>query len=139
MKCEFLKEIFRRGPWIGEQLFGFLLEKCSCAKSQFRQVEALDLVTEVLKSHGSASDKASEKFLKSHISKISHLIKHLVTNMPEKQARRAAVRKFCGKVFQMLTTFKFSSSFVDTLEEDGCAACQSQLGDIFVALKKQQV
>ncbi|KAG6425009.1 hypothetical protein SASPL_115432 [Salvia splendens] len=105
MKCEFLKEIFRRRPWIGKQLFGFLLEKCSCAKSQFRQVEALDLVTEVLKAHGSVSGKASKKFLKSHISKISHLIKHLVTNMPEKQARRAAVRRFCGKVFQMLTTF----------------------------------
>ncbi|KAG6421953.1 hypothetical protein SASPL_118513 [Salvia splendens] len=111
----------------------------NCAKSQFRQVEALDLVTEVLKSHGSASDKASEKFLKSHISKISHLIKHLVVNMPEKQARRAAVRKFCGKVFQMLTTFMFSSRFVDALEEDGHGACQSQLGDIFLALKKQQV
>ncbi|KAL1534429.1 DNA-directed DNA polymerase [Salvia divinorum] len=137
MKCEFLKEIFRRRPWIGKQQFGFLLEKCSCAKSQFRQVEALDLVTEVLKSHSSASDKASKQFLKSHVPKLSHLIKHLVTNMPEKQARRAGVRKFCGKVFQMLATFKLSSSFVDALEEDGCAACQSQLGDTFLALKKQ--
>lgn len=137
MKCEFLKEIFRRRPWIGKQLFGFLLEKCSCAKSEFRQVEALDLVTEVLKSHSSVSEKASEKFMKSHIGKLSHLIKHLVTNMPEKQARRAGVRKFCGKVFQILTAFKLNSSFVEALEEDGCAACQSQLGDTFLALKKQ--
>ncbi|XP_042007069.1 myb-binding protein 1A-like protein [Salvia splendens] len=137
MKCEFLKEIFRRRPWIGKQLFGFLLEKCSCAKSQFRQVEALDLVTEVLKSHSSATEKTSEQFLKSHVPKLSNLIKHLVTNMPDKQARRAGVRKFCGKVFQMLATFKLSSSFVDALEEDGCAACQSQLGDTYLALKKQ--
>ncbi|KAH6833125.1 DNA polymerase V family [Perilla frutescens var. hirtella] len=140
MKCEFLKEIFKRQPWIGQHLFGFLLEKCSCAKSQFRQVEALDLVTEVLKSHSScATDKASEKFLKSHIPKLSHLIKHLATNMPEKQARRVGVRKFCGKVFQILKTFKLSSSFVEALEAaDGYAACESQLGELFLTLKKQQ-
>ncbi|CAA0807383.1 DNA polymerase V family [Striga hermonthica] len=143
MKCEFLKEIFRRRPWIGRHLFGFLLEKCSCAKSQFRQVEALDLVTEILKSLSSSTTNdvvttvnTSKKMLKSHIPKLCHLIKHLLTNMPEKQSRRADVRKFCGKVFQILTSFNMASNFLKALEPDGHAACESQLGEVFIALKK---
>ncbi|KAK4381305.1 Myb-binding protein 1A-like protein, partial [Sesamum angolense] len=142
MKCEFLKEIFKRRPWIGRHLFGFLLEKCGSAKSQFRQVEALELVTEILKSHiSSTTDESAEDaqkmMLKNHLSKLSHLIKHLVTNMPEKQSRRADVRKFCGKVFQILTTYNLTSSFLKTLEPDGHTACETQLGDIFLALKKR--
>lgn len=135
MKCEFLLEIFRRRQWIGKQLFGFLLEKCSCAKSQFRQVEALELVTEVLKSHSSATDKASQKFLKSHVPKLSHLIKHLVTNMPEKQSRKAGVRKFCGKVYLILNSCDLSSSLLEALG-DGRTAFESLIADI---LKKEKL
>ncbi|KAL6515374.1 hypothetical protein OROHE_019006 [Orobanche hederae] len=143
MKCEFLKEIFRRRPWIGRHLFGFLLEKCVCAKSKFRQVEALDLVMEVLKSLSSTnSDEtaagSSKKTLKSHVKKLCHLIKHVLTNMPEKQSRRADVRKFCGKVLQALTTFDLTTSFLKALEPDGHAACESQLGEVFLSLKKQK-
>ncbi|KAL8554862.1 hypothetical protein ACS0TY_002875 [Phlomoides rotata] len=140
MKCEFLKEIFRRRPWLGHRLFGFLLEKCVCAKSQFRQVEALDLVTEILKSHNSpgTDESASKKMLKSHIPKLSNLIKHLVTNMPEKQSRRADVRKFCGKVFQILTAFHLTCSFLKALDPDGHTACESQLGETFLSLKKHE-
>ncbi|GER55585.1 DNA polymerase V family [Striga asiatica] len=81
MKCEFLKEIFRRRPWIGRHLFGFLLEKCSCAKSKFRQVEALDLI---------------------------------------------------------LSSFNMASNFLKALEADGHAACESQLGEVFIAFKKHE-
>lgn len=150
MKSEFLMEIFKRQPRIGEHLFSFLVEKCSSSKSQFRQVEALDLVAEVLKCHSCATkkasqkgnsscatDKASKKFLKIHITKLSQLVKHLVSNMPDKQARRAGVRKFCGTVFQIITSFKLGSSFVEALETDGCSACESQLGEVFQTLKKQ--
>ncbi|PIN03112.1 putative MYB-binding protein [Handroanthus impetiginosus] len=143
MKCEFLKEIFKRRPFIGRHLLGFLLEKCSGAKSQFRQVEALELVTEILKpllsstSDENAAD-ASKKMLKSHLPKLCNLIKHLVTNMPEKQSRRADVRKFCGKVFQIITNFTLTSNFLKALEPDGHTACESQLGDIFLALKKRE-
>ncbi|KAL8060842.1 hypothetical protein ABFX02_02G051300 [Erythranthe guttata] len=141
MKCEFLKETFKRRPWIGRHLFGFLLEKCGSAKSQFRQVEALDLVTEILKSQlSSAADissaDVSKKMLKTHLPKLCHLIKHLVSNMPEKQTRRADVRKFCGKVFQILKTFELDASFLKSLEPEGHTACESQLGDVFLALKK---
>ncbi|XP_051146638.1 rDNA transcriptional regulator pol5 [Andrographis paniculata] len=143
MKCEFLKEIFKRQPWIGQHLFGFLLEKCCSAKSQFRQVEALELVTEILKTlHASNGDESAKKpsseMLKSHIPKLSHLIKYLVTNMPEKQSRRADVRKFCGKVLNIIVTFNMTASFLKSLEPDDYAACKSQLGEVFLALTKKR-
>ncbi|KAL2537188.1 DNA polymerase V family [Forsythia ovata] len=143
IKSDFLKEIFKRRPWIGHHFFGFLLEKCGSAKSQFRQIEALDLVTEILKSLVSSNadesgQNASKKMLKSHLPKICHLIKHLVTNMPEKQSRRADVRKFCTKIFQNLTTHNLSASLLKALEPDGHAACESQLGETFLAMKQQE-
>ncbi|CAI9781808.1 unnamed protein product [Fraxinus pennsylvanica] len=142
MKSDFLKEIFKRRPWIGHHFFGFLLERCGSAKSQFRQVEALDLVTEILKSflssHADESGKNALKMLKSHLPKICHLIKQLVTNMPEKQSRRADVRKFCTKIFQILTAHNLIASFLKALEPDGHAGCESQLGETFLALKKQE-
>ncbi|KZV29182.1 DNA polymerase V [Dorcoceras hygrometricum] len=142
MKPDFLKEIFKRRPWIGRHLFGFFLERCGSAKSQFRQVEALDLVSEILKSLHSTNDKngaeLTKKMLKSHIPKLCSLIKHMATNMPEKQSRRADVRRFCGKVFQILTTCNLSSSFLKCLEPDGHASCESQFGDVFLALKRRE-
>ncbi|KAI8025671.1 rDNA transcriptional regulator pol5 [Camellia lanceoleosa] len=116
MKAEFLKDIFRRRPWIGHHLFEFLLEKCCCSKSEFRRIEVLDLVIEILKSLISVSTDesgraASKKTLNSHLPKLCHLIKELVTNMPEKQARRAEVHAH--------------------------ATCESQLGEAFLALKKR--
>ncbi|CAA2961325.1 DNA polymerase V-like [Olea europaea subsp. europaea] len=142
MKSDFLKEIFKRRPWIGHHFFGFLLERCGSAKHQFRQVEALDLVTEILKSlltsHANESGKNALKMLKSHLPKICHLIKQLVTNMPEKQSRRADVRKFCTKIFQILSAHNLSTSFLKALEPDGHAGCESQLGETFLALKKQE-
>ncbi|KAA8545689.1 hypothetical protein F0562_020860 [Nyssa sinensis] len=141
MKSEFLKEIFRRRPWIGHHLFAFLLEKCASSKSEFRRVEALELVIEIFKSLISVSTDesgqvASKKILKTHLLKVCHLIKELVTNMPEKQSRRAEVRKFCGRVFQILTSLNMTASFLKALESDAHAACESQLGEMFLALKK---
>ncbi|KAM7474805.1 hypothetical protein LguiB_022048 [Lonicera macranthoides] len=141
-KPEFLKEIFRRRPWIGHNLFGFLLEKCGTAKSRFRQVEALDLLVEIMKSivsvnaDGSGTD-VSKKMMKSYVPKFCHLIKELVTNMPEKQARRAEVRKFCGRVFQILKTLNLTAVFLKKLEPEAHTACESQLGELFLAVKKQ--
>uniref|UniRef100_A0A5B6YU56 Putative DNA polymerase V n=1 Tax=Davidia involucrata TaxID=16924 RepID=A0A5B6YU56_DAVIN len=141
MKSEFLKEIFKRRPWIGHHLFKFLLEKCASSKSEFRRVEALELVIEIFKSLISVSTDesgqvASKKILKSHLPKVCHLIEELVTNMPEKQSRRAEVRKFCGRVFQSLTSLNLTTSFLKALESDAHAACESQLGEMFLALKK---
>ncbi|KAG7976526.1 hypothetical protein I3843_06G153400 [Carya illinoinensis] len=139
MKSEFLKEIFRRRPWIGHHLFGFLLEKCGSTTSEFRRVEALDLVAEMLKSLVSTDESgqdALKKIVKNHLHKICYLVKELVTNMPEKQSRRAEVRKFCGKVFQIISTLSLARSFLKNLDPDAHAACESQLGENFVNLKK---
>ncbi|XP_016539372.2 rDNA transcriptional regulator pol5 [Capsicum annuum] len=127
MKCEFLKEIFKRRPWIGHELFGFLLEKCASAKLQFRQIEALELVIEILKSTVSSNPDES-----SHLTKLGSLVNVLLKNMPEKASRRADVRKFCGKVIQFLTDPKLRTSFLKALEPD----CEAQLTEMFPILKK---
>lgn len=139
IKPEFLKEIFRRRPWIGRHLFGFLLEKCSSTRFEFRRVEALDLVSEILKSVGPADGSGQDvlkDFLTSHLSKLCHLIEVLVTNKAEKQSRRAEVRKFCGKIFQNVSTLKLTKSFLKSLDQNAHALCESQLGDQFLNLKK---
>lgn len=141
LKSGFLKEIFRRRPWIGHHLFGFLLEKCGSAKSEFRRVEALDLVMDILKSMAPSSTDddgqgALKKILKSHLQKLCHLIKELATNMPEKQSRQAEVRKFCGRVFQIVSTHNLNKSFLKDLAPDAHAVCESKLGEVFLSLKK---
>ncbi|XP_021717215.1 myb-binding protein 1A-like protein [Chenopodium quinoa] len=134
LKPEFLKEVFKRRPWVARQLFGFLVEKCADAKSDYRRVEALELVLETLKSE--SEGEASKTFLKAHTSKLSHLIKQLARHMPEKQSRRADVRKFCSKVFQIISTHNMTKSFLKTLEPDDHAACETHFGESFLALKK---
>ncbi|XP_011002970.1 PREDICTED: DNA polymerase V-like [Populus euphratica] len=141
IKSDFLTEIFRRRPWIGHHLFGFLLEKCSSAKLEFRRVEALDLVIEILKSMVSSGNdesnrNASKKVLKNHLQKLSHLIKELATNMPEKPSRRAEARKFCGKVFRYVSTYDLTKSFLKYLAPEAEAACESQLGELYLNFKK---
>ncbi|KAJ0101282.1 hypothetical protein Patl1_04071 [Pistacia atlantica] len=141
IKSEFLKEIFRRRPWIGHHLFSFILEKCGSAKSGFRQVEALDLVMEILKSvvplsSDEASRDASKIALKSRLQNLSRLIKELATHMPEKQSRKSEVRKFCSKIFQMVSSLNLTKSFLKDLTPDALAAYESELGDAFLNLKK---
>lgn len=142
LKTEFLREVFRRRPWIGHHLLGFLLEKCGSTKAQFRQVEALDLIHEVLKSLATNNtDEAghnSRKILKSHLPQLRQLVTQLALNMPDKQARRADVRKFCNKVFHILTSCKMASSFLKDLEPDAHAALESQFHDTFLALGKKE-
>lgn len=139
IKSEFLKEIFRRRPWIGQHLFGFLLEKCSSAKSEFRRVEALDLLTEILKTMNSSDGTGQDvlkKNVKSHLSSLCRLVEALVTNKPEKQSRRAEVRKFCIRIFQIISSLNLAKPFLKALDQNVHALCESQLGDQFVNLKK---
>ncbi|GAB2269508.1 hypothetical protein Dimus_004425 [Dionaea muscipula] len=138
LKPEFLKEIFKRRPWIGRLLFGFLVGKCIDTKSssEFRRVEALELLLEILK------QKKPEGIiiLERHLPRVCRLIKELVTHMPEKQSRRAQVRKFCSKLFQIVMKQQsMTESFLNTLDPDAHPACQSQLGETFLALKKKLV
>ncbi|XVE93570.1 hypothetical protein REPUB_Repub01dG0206200 [Reevesia pubescens] len=141
IKSGFLKEIFRRNPRIGHQLFGFLLDKCGTAKSDFRRVEALDLVIEILKSQvpvnsNESNRDSSKKILRSHLQSLSHLIETLVTRMPEKKSRKTEVHKFCDKIFQMVATLDLTKAFLRCLRPDAHLACDSQLGPLFLKLKK---
>lgn len=142
MKIEFVEEVFRRRPWIAHQLVGFLLEKSGNAKVEFRRVEALDLITETLRSLVPINENTQEdskKIMKTHLQKLSHLIKQLVAKMPEKQVRRAQVRKFCGRIFQMVSALKLTKSLLKGLGPDGQTACESALGDLFLNLKKSEL
>ncbi|CAN1286889.1 hypothetical protein LINPERPRIM_LOCUS19441, partial [Linum perenne] len=129
IKSGFVKELFKRRPWIGHHLFEFLLDKCCSSKLEFRRVEALDLVLEVLKS------MAGKKALRSRLQKLSELVKELVTNMPEKQSRHADVRKFCGKVFQIISVNELAKSFLKLIDKDAQTSCELRLGQVFLNFK----
>ncbi|CAI0539657.1 unnamed protein product [Linum tenue] len=139
IKSGFVREVFRRRPWIAHNLFEFLVDQCSSSKLEFRRVEALELVIEVLKSMISSTgsdNKAAKKMLKTQgIQKLSVLIKELVTNMPEKQSRQADVRKFCGKVFQTISANNLTKAFLKELMPEAQTACESHLGELFLNFK----
>ncbi|KAL8159805.1 hypothetical protein V2J09_001342 [Rumex salicifolius] len=137
IKPEFLSEVFKRRPWVGHRLFGFLLKRCREAKSGYRRVDSLDLLFGTLKSLLSDSaDSSSKKILKTHLAQISDVVQILVKNMPEKQAKRAAVRKFCNKILQIVSTHEIAKAFLKTLDEESQNACEVQLGETFLSLKK---
>ncbi|XP_042494593.1 rDNA transcriptional regulator pol5-like [Macadamia integrifolia] len=144
LKSDFVKEVFRRQPWIGHQLFSFLLEKCGNAKSEFRRVEGLDLIEEVLKSSVSGMENKDEKyvlsrkFLKAHMVSLCDLLEKLLMKMPEKQSRRAGVRRFCGQVLNSVLKLHLKKSFIGSLTPDAYAACESQLGDTFLPFKSRE-
>ncbi|XP_074286005.1 uncharacterized protein LOC141611379 [Silene latifolia] len=139
LKPEFLKEVIKRRPWIGQHLFGFLLKECGDAKYGYRRVEALDLVQELFKSVlVQSTPDGPKKILKPHLSELSHLVHQLAVHMPEKQARRAEVRKFLGKALQIVSTNNLAKSFLKTLDPDAHAICESQFGETFLALKKTE-
>ncbi|CAI0475712.1 unnamed protein product [Linum tenue] len=139
IKSGFVREIFRRRPWIAHNLFEFLVDQCSSSKLEFRRVEALELVIEVLKSMISSTgsdNKAAKKMVKTQgIQKLNVLIKELVTNMPEKQSRQADVRKFCGKVFQTISANNLTKAFLKELMPEAQTACESHLGELFLNFK----
>ncbi|CAL5183268.1 unnamed protein product [Lathyrus oleraceus] len=139
IKAGFLKEIFRRRPWIGHAVFGFILERCGSAKSDFRRVKALDLVMEIMKSLATESGEgpnASKKIVKNNLDKVSHVMKELVTNMPSKPARKTEVNRFCVKVFEILSKHNLTKYLLKSLAPDTQASLEAQLGDKFVCLKK---
>jgi len=139
IKAGFLKEIFRRRPWIGYAIFGFILERCGSAKSDYRRVEALDLVMEILKSLATGNSdehNSSKKIVKNNLDKISHLMKELVTNMPSKPVRRTEIQKFCVRTLEILSKLNLTKHFVKTLAPDTQAVLEAQLGEQFINLKK---
>ncbi|KAF2548682.1 hypothetical protein F2Q70_00021893 [Brassica cretica] len=141
IKVYFLEEVFRRRVWIVRKLFGFLVEKRVNPKVDFRRVKALGLVSEGLRSLVSVSKETreeSKKRMKSHMGKLSCLVKELVENVHEKQVRRAKVRKFCGRVFKIVSSLRLTKSFLKGLGPDGQRGCETALGDLFLNLKNTE-
>ncbi|KAL0686329.1 hypothetical protein Bca4012_053177 [Brassica carinata] len=125
-------------------LFGYFdskksqIKKSVNPKVDFRRVKALGLVSEGLRSLVSVSKETreeSKKRMKSHMGKLSCLVKELVENVPEKQVRRAKVRKFCGRVFKIVSSLRLTKSFLKGLGPDGQRGCETALGDLFLNLK----
>ncbi|WZZ37350.1 hypothetical protein YC2023_020751 [Brassica napus] len=76
--------------------------------------------------------------MKSHMGKLSCLVKELVENVHEKQVRRAKVRKFCGRVFKIFSSLRLTKSFLKGLGPDGQRGCETALGDLFLNLKNTE-
>lgn len=140
LKAEFLKEIIRRRSWVGHHLYSSILERCVSTNSEFRRVEGLDLITEIIKSSMSSENghHVAKELMEKFLHELCNLIKELLMNMPEKQARRADVRKFCGKIFHFVSSLKINKSFLSSLAPEALALCESQLGEQFSRLKKQR-
>ncbi|KAI4342306.1 hypothetical protein MLD38_026946 [Melastoma candidum] len=132
IKPEFLKEILKRRPWIGRRLLGFMLEKCGMTKSEFRRVEALDIISEILKQ---LDERQLESSIKDNLTQLTHLIVELAKNTPKKQARRADTRKFCGRILSILSSLNLRKPFLKGMSPEAASACESQLGDVFLNFK----
>ncbi|KAI6701570.1 hypothetical protein NL676_015894 [Syzygium grande] len=107
----------------------------------FRRVEALDLIHEILRSlvppnPDEQQQERSKKLVKKHLKKLGHLIGEMVKNMPKKQSRRAEVRKFCSRVFQIMLTLNLTKPFLKDLAPEAQAACECQLGELFTNFRK---
>ncbi|KAJ6845448.1 DNA polymerase V-like isoform X1 [Iris pallida] len=141
LKSGFVKEVIRRHPWLGLELFGFLLEKCGRAKSEFRRIEALEVVDCVMKSwipttKGEETlSKSSSKLLKKNLSALCDLIHVLLSSLPQKQSRRAEVRRFCSRALQAISALNLKKQFLKSLKPEVYSLCESQLGDAFLLLK----
>ncbi|XP_020253656.1 DNA polymerase V-like [Asparagus officinalis] len=140
LKSGFVKEVIRRHPWVGHELFGFLLEKCAVAKSEFRRIEALEVVDCVMKSGTpvkgkDGSGKLSAKLLKKHMPALCDLIQVLLSQLPEKQSRRAEVRRFCTRALNVISALDLRKPFLKVLKPEARSLCESHLGNVFLPFK----
>ncbi|CAL9079455.1 unnamed protein product [Musa textilis] len=142
LKAGFIKEVIRRHSWLGLLLFGFLLEKCGTAKSEFRQIEALDVIDCIIKTciptgkgEKDQDDSSRAKFLKKNVPAICELMEKLLTTMPEKQSRRAEVRRFCTRILNTVSMLNLNKAFLKVLKPDVRVLCEHQLGEAFHPFK----
>ncbi|KAJ4757383.1 DNA polymerase V [Rhynchospora pubera] len=137
LKLGFVKEVVRRYPWVGTPLYGLLIEKCCSTKAEFRQIETLDLLDFIMKSYEKDSS-CSSKLVKKHLKIICELIGKLLTNMPQKQSRRADVRRFCTRVLNVVSGLKLNKKFIERLTPEVCTLCEAQLGAAFKPFKTEE-
>ncbi|KAI0488592.1 hypothetical protein KFK09_028430 [Dendrobium nobile] len=145
LKSGFIKEIIRRHHWLGLKLFGFLLGKCTNAKSEFRRIEAVDMVDCIIKSVIPSSkvvgDKEaiskSSKLLKAHLPALCELIFQLLNNLPGKQSRRAEVRRFCTRSLQAVSMLNLKKSFRKAMKPECFSLCELHLGNAVLPFQVQ--
>ncbi|XP_020575481.1 myb-binding protein 1A [Phalaenopsis equestris] len=143
LKSGFIKEIIRRQHWLGLKLFRFLLGKCATTKSEFRRIEAVDMVDCIIKSVIPSSKVArdkeaiskSSKLLKAHLPELCDLIQQLLTNFPGKQSRRAEVRRFCTRILQAVSILNLKKSFRKAMKPEGISLCELHLGNTFLSFQ----
>ncbi|PKA55156.1 DNA polymerase phi subunit [Apostasia shenzhenica] len=137
LKSGFVKEVVRRHHGLGLKLLGFLVEKCADAKSEFRQVEALDMLDCIIKPMIPSSkferDKEavsrSSKLLKAHLPALCGLIQQLLTNLPGKPSRRAEVRRFCTRALLAVSALNLKKSFRRAMNPEAFSVLEAQLGN----------
>ncbi|KAJ3683162.1 hypothetical protein LUZ60_013389 [Juncus effusus] len=145
LKLGFVKEVIRRYGWVGPPLFGFLIEKCATTKAEFRRIETLDLVEFVMKTmvptnKGGEKEKeasSSAKLVKKNLSAICELFGELLVKLPEKQSRRADVRRFCNRALSLVSGLNLNKPFVKGLKPEVYALCEKQLGVAFDPFKSE--
>ena len=145
LKSGLVKEVIRRHPWIGHDLFEFLLEKCGAAKSEFRRIEALQVVECVMKSwtppakgEEDALSKSSYKLLKKNLPAFCDLIQVLLSQLPEKQSRRAEVRRFCTRALTTVSVLNLKKPFLKVLKPEAHSLCESHLENAFRPFKNSK-
>lgn len=133
LKLGFVKEVVRRNPRIGQELFGFALHKVENASAEYRRNQLLELVDCILKSWvGDASE-----VLMNHLAQLCALIQEVLSNMPENKSRRKEVRNFCIGILQTVTKLNLKEQFQNALSPETHSLCEAQLGTAFAPFKKE--
>ncbi|KAK8938561.1 hypothetical protein KSP39_PZI011336 [Platanthera zijinensis] len=143
LKSGFIKEIMKRHGWLGLKLFAFLLDKCANGKSEFRRIEAVDMVDCIIKSvipsgkgeRDKETTRKSSKLLKVQLPVLCEVILQLLNNLPGKQSRRAEVRRFCTRALEAVAALNLKKSFVKAMMPDGISVCESKLGNAVAPFK----
>ncbi|CAN6247266.1 unnamed protein product [Urochloa humidicola] len=132
LKLGFVKEVVRRNPWIGQELFGFVLEKVEDTRAEYRRNQLLELVDCILKSWvGDASE-----VLMNHLAQLCELIQEVLSKLPENKSRRKEVRNFCTRILQTVLKLNLKEQFQNALSPETYSLCQEQLGTAFTPFKK---
>jgi len=132
LKLGFVKEVAKRNPWIGQELFGFVLQRTENTKAQYRRNQMLELVDYILKSW--AGD-ASEVFL-NHLAQLCGLIQEALSAVPENKSRRKEVRNFCTGILQTVLKLDLKEQFQNALSPEAYSLCEAKLGAAFTTFKK---
>jgi DNA polymerase phi len=131
LKLGFVKEIVRRYPWIGQELFGFVLEKVEGTRAQYRRNQLLELVDCILKSWvGDASE-----VLTNHLAQLCELIQDVLSTTHENKSRRKEVRSFCAGILQTVLKLNLKEQFKNALSPGTYSLCESKLGPAFAPFK----